>query len=88
MVTGMLTWRDGLNIRSVDEEMVIMDKSSGDIHQLNPTASFIWSLCDGKMTREMVIEAVTEHYGITNTEAEKDVGHIITELKKLNLLTE
>lgn len=88
MTAGMLTRVPGLNIRTIDDEVVVVDKDSGDVHQLNPTASFIWQLCDGKTTRDAIITSVVDHYGITYTVAEKDVDLVIDDLKNLNLLSE
>ena len=42
--------------RIVEGEMVVMDKESEQIHQLNQTASLIWQLCDGEHNRQQIAE--------------------------------
>jgi len=78
--------RPGLNIRVIDEEVVIVDIDSGDVHQLNPTASFIWQQCDGKTTFEQIVSSVVAHYEISQAQAGQDVASVVDDLQKLNLL--
>ncbi|NOY67527.1 MAG: PqqD family protein, partial [Gammaproteobacteria bacterium] len=47
MTEVMLIKRSDLSVRIVDNEAVIVDKDSGDVHQLNPTANYIWDCFDG-----------------------------------------
>lgn len=79
--------KDGLNIRIIDDEVVIADIESGDVHQLNPTASFIWQLCDGETTVEQVVSSVVERYEISQAQARQDVEAVIDDLLKLNLFS-
>ena len=37
-----LCQRSEINVREVDDETVIVDKVTGEVHQLNSTASYIW----------------------------------------------
>jgi hypothetical protein len=34
--------------RLIDDELVILDRKGRQIHQLNETATRVWSLCDGR----------------------------------------
>lgn len=82
----MLIKRADLNIRTVDQEIVIVDKDSGEVHQLNPTASYIWELFDGHTTIEQVKESVANDFNIDRTQASADVAAVVEQLKTLNLL--
>jgi len=44
------------------EEMVLYDPETESIHTLNPTAHFIWNLCDGNHAMEDIGEAVSHNY--------------------------
>lgn len=80
--------RAGLNVRIIDDEAVIVDKESGDVHQLNSTASFIWQQFDGKTSTETIIDAVVEHFDVPAEVAERDVNAVISNFRDLNLLSE
>lgn len=78
--------RENLTVQSVDEETLILDLDSNHIHQLNPTASFIWKLCDGTMSVERLAELFAEHYEIDAETARVDVGNVIEQLLGLGLI--
>ncbi len=39
--------RSDIIYRTIEGETVILNRNEGRLHQLNPTASFIWNCCDG-----------------------------------------
>ena len=88
MSEKMLIKRPELNIRTVDQEIVIVDTDSGEVHQLNPTASYIWDLFDGNTSIEQAKELVSKDFDIDKEQASNDVIVIVEQLKTLNLLVE
>lgn len=78
--------RENLTVQSVDEETLILDLDSNHIHQLNPTASFIWELCDGTMSVERLAEVFAGNYEIDIETARVDVGNVIEQLLELGLI--
>lgn len=82
----MLIKRPELNVRTVDQEIVIVDKDSGEVHQLNPTASYIWDLFDGNTSIDQVKELVASDFKIDLDQASADVASVVDQLKRLNLL--
>ncbi|MBK9132593.1 MAG: PqqD family protein [Gammaproteobacteria bacterium] len=78
--------RENLTVQSVDEETLILDLDSNHIHQLNPTASFIWELCDGNMSVDRLAELFAENYGIDGASARTDVENVIRQLLDLGLI--
>ena len=65
--------RAGLTIQSVDDEMLILDLSTDKIHQLNPTACFIWSKCDGTSDEKQLAALLSDHYEVDMKTAQRDV---------------
>ena len=86
MMSGLLHPRDDLTIREVDGESVVLDLRNNEIHTLNESASYIWSLLDGKTSLEDVIQKVEDFYGLESGQAAKDVETVIDQLVQLKLL--
>ena len=42
--------RQGLLVQSVGEELIVHDQERHKAHHLNPTATLVWSHCDGQHT--------------------------------------
>jgi methyltransferase-like protein len=72
--------------RVVEGEMVVMDKESEQIHQLNQTASFIWQLCDGDHDRQQIAEELAAVFEIDSVTAEADVADTLNKLEEIGLL--
>jgi hypothetical protein len=79
--------RPDLAIENVDGELVVLDKAAGKVHQLNPSASFVWScLSDGLDTREIAV-GLAEAYGIEPQNALADVQATLAQFEGLSLVT-
>jgi len=88
MTEIMLIKRSDLSVRIVDSEAVIVDKNSGDVHQLNPTASYIWDCFDGHTAIAEVCKQVSNDFNIDLSRAKEDVRQVVNDLKALELLVE
>jgi len=86
MSEKMLSKRPELNIRNVDQETVIVDKNTGEVHQLNPTASYIWDQFDGSTTIDRVITSLSNEFNIDADQASVDVNTVVRQLQELKLL--
>ena len=75
-----------LSFRMVGEEIVILDRANGLVHQLNSTASYIWKQCDGSSKTQRIIEQLAHAFEVDPVSAERDVIGVLGEMKKLNLL--
>ncbi|MGH2572307.1 MAG: PqqD family protein [Actinomycetota bacterium] len=80
--------RDDLTVVELDGEIVIYDERADDIHHLNPTASVVFSLCDGRSTvREMAIE-IAGAFGAPEDQVEREIRPLLREFRKAGLLVE
>ena len=77
--------RPDLNERTFEGETLILDRINGQIHHLNSTASYVWKQCDGSSTRA-IAEKLAQAFQIDRARAEKDVGALLSEMAKMNLL--
>jgi hypothetical protein len=78
--------RPDLMVRTVDGEAVLLDRSGGRVHQLNGTASFVWSRLDGRTSPHDVAAAVAEVFDVAPETAIRDVNALLDQFRTLNLL--
>jgi hypothetical protein len=78
--------RDGLHAREIDGETLILDAHGERMHSLNPTASFIFEMIDGRRTVASISEALAEAFDVPVETAEKDTRSLLLELKSLGVL--
>ena len=78
--------RSDLNYRTIDGETLILNREEGRLHQLNPTASFIWDCCDGNSDIAEIIDRLAAAYEVDSSTARKDVEEILSNLRSSKLL--
>ena len=79
--------RPDLKARVVDGETVLLDRAGGRVHQLNATASFVWSRLDGRASPHEVAAAVAEAFDVEPQTAVRDVDALLDQFRALHLLT-
>lgn len=73
--------------QKLGEETIILDTKIGkQVHKLNEVASYIWSLCDGTNSLEVIKDSLINEYQIDEAEAQKDLMEFITEMKNKKLI--
>jgi hypothetical protein len=75
-----------VNVRIVDGEVVVLDRQAGLIHQLNPTASYIWDRCDGQSTVAEIAHQLAAAFDVDASTVVHDVATAIKELHRLGLI--
>ena len=55
--------RADLTVVVLDGEAVVYDEENGELHQLNPSATLVFQLCDGSGTPEELAADIAEVYG-------------------------
>jgi len=78
--------RSGLAVEQLDGEALIYDEESGQLHHLNPTATLVFSLCDGNATAREMATDLSELYGVPADEVEPQVRTLIREFRKAGLI--
>ena len=74
--------------RSVDDELVILDVTSGRYYSLNAVGAFVWGLLEDPITGLAIVDAVVETYEIDRATAQFDVDELLAELSAAGLVTE
>jgi hypothetical protein len=78
--------RQDLETRAVDGEIVALDRTSGLIHQLNQTASFVWTRCTGALTLADIAAQLSGAFDVSPDRAARDVAAIVVRFHLLDLL--
>lgn len=78
--------RQDLTVVELDGEAVIYDDESGELHHLNPTATVVFTLCDGTATVKELSGDIADAFSQPVDEVEKQVRTLLREFRKANLL--
>lgn len=78
--------RSDISTRVVEGETVVLHLAAEQIHQLNPTASFIWNRCDGHRTAAEIAEELTGFFDVDYKTAYDAVVTTLRQLHELRLL--
>jgi Coenzyme PQQ synthesis protein D (PqqD) len=70
----------------IGQEILVLDRSENLVHQLNPTASLIWELCDGTHSLTDIAQQLTDTFAIDFLTALHDVTTLLQQLHTLALL--
>jgi hypothetical protein len=70
----------------VDNVAVLYDESYGVCHRLDPVASVIWSLLDGRTTIDELVDQLAELYATDRSTVEVDVMTFVRHLGDLGVL--
>jgi Coenzyme PQQ synthesis protein D (PqqD) len=82
------TRRPDLLTSWVDGEVVILDRVTGFVHQLNPTASYIWGACDGRHDVGEIAAGIASDFEGAPEAVLDDVLRSLLDFERLGLLVE
>jgi hypothetical protein len=78
--------RVDVTTRQIEDEALVLDRHAGKIHQLNATASYIWSRCDGMTSSGEISQGLATEFAISPESAERDVADTLAKLVSLELV--
>jgi hypothetical protein len=79
---------EGLEIRSVDREVLVYDQAHDKVHVLNKAASDILLMCDGTRSVADIAQVITDAKGVDISIVARDVEWILGEFGNLQLVGE
>lgn len=77
---------NGLDVHEVEDGLVVFDASSDRVHHLNPTATVVFSLCDGIRSTGEIAELVQSAWELDAPPLD-DVTTCIAQLRDEGVLT-
>lgn len=63
----------GIAWRIIEEEAVLVDVRRDEVLHLNPTASYLWSMLDGRTSLEEIASRMTAEFEVEKEDALRDV---------------
>jgi PqqD family protein of HPr-rel-A system len=78
--------RADLAVEELEGELLVYDEETSDFHHLNPTASIVFSLCDGTTTVKEMAADIAAAFGEQPQEVERQVRALIRDLRRVRLL--
>ncbi|HYQ93667.1 MAG TPA: PqqD family protein [Burkholderiales bacterium] len=78
--------RDGLILRKVQQDLLLLDTEFNQIHQLNETASFIWENWEQVPDPIGIARLLAQKFDVDEQMVLNDVSAIVGRLQELNLL--
>jgi hypothetical protein len=85
-VTIPVKRRDGLILRKVQQDLLLLDTEFNQIHQLNETASFIWENWEQVPDPIGIARLLAQKFDVDEQVVLNDVSVIVGRLQELNLL--
>ncbi len=85
-LSGLPVKKKDLSTRELGKELVIVDKENNQVHSLNETATMIWHLCDGKMSKEDMAGRLREKFHVDRKTAESDVEKVLVDFLEKDLV--
>lgn len=73
--------------RRVDDELVILDVSSGQYFGLNAVGASIWDRLEREATSEELVDMVVAEYDVARDQAAADVGALVRQLVDAGLVS-
>ena len=79
--------RDGVILRQLDDEWVIYDPLSQELHVLNQTAALVWLCCTGDKTSADIVAALQRVFGdqVSADQLASDVAAALEKFHELRL---
>ncbi len=85
--SASMPWRaEHVAERLVEGEMVLYDSAHQRVHILNPTAAFIWQLCDGDHTPAAIVDTLAARYPEHRSAIEADVLGLLEAFRSAGIL--
>jgi len=79
--------RNHLLFKELDDGGVVYDPTTETIHSLNPSAAFIWILCDGNHSILEIIDSVKKHFHEFPANPETEINQTLNQFLALDLIT-
>jgi flagellar biogenesis protein FliO len=78
--------RSDVTVQHVGDESLVLDVESGQIHQLNTTASWIRAQCNGENSIESIAKDFAEYFSQDCETAKSDVATVIEQLSQTKVI--
>ncbi|MCE1245696.1 MAG: HPr-rel-A system PqqD family peptide chaperone [Firmicutes bacterium] len=78
--------KQNLTLTDADDESILYDSESGQIHVLNQVGARIWDLCNGERTHAEIALFIKDEFETDEKTAASDTDEFISQLRELQLI--
>lgn len=78
--------RADVQARGLDGETLVLDRAGGLIHQLNETATFVWTRCTGDRSLVDIARDLADVFDVKPETAARDVETTVAQFRTLRLV--
>ena len=72
--------------RTIEGEAIVITPDDSKMHNLNPTATFIWDRADGTQTLEAIFQAMQAEYEVSEAQLRDDILAFVNESQSKGML--
>ena len=81
--------KEDVHARKLGDEWLLYDTEMEKVHILNPTAEYVWRLCDGKHDMATIKDKMRQAYDIRDDQKlENDLRQIMDKFNQIGVLQE
>jgi hypothetical protein len=77
-----------VSVRAIGDDLLLLNKDTHRIHQLNATASFIWRCCERPASAGEIADLMVSKYVVDKHKALQDVVETLSRLRELSLVVD
>ncbi len=74
--------RADLGVVEIDGEAIVYDEKGRTLHHLNPSATLVFGLCDGRSTIPELSSEIAEAVGLPSDQVERQVRGLLRQFRK------
>jgi len=78
---------DGITTQIVGDEMILLDRNSERVHQLDKVGTRILACCDGTMSVDGIVARLLQEFEVSEKQLLKDVSGLLERMRVLNILS-
>jgi hypothetical protein len=78
--------RKDLAVESIDDDLIVLDRKHGQIHQLNETARIVWEALAAGHSLHTIAGSMVKRFGVPQDTAAADIEKVVSQFETLKLL--
>lgn len=81
------TLADGIKTEAVGDELILLDRSSQRVHQLDRVGASILAYCDGTRTVDSIVTQLLQEFEVSEEQLVDDVSALLERMRALDILS-
>ncbi len=85
-LTQYYRWNENVEAIEMEGQWVILHAEHNTVTKLNETGGFIWSLLQKGQDVNLIVDTVTEKFGVNRLQAQTDVEAFLSQLEQVDVI--